>query len=122
MRKIFVNHTNHPSANWCAEQKVAAEMFGEVIDVPFPAVPSNADEDEVAALVETNLQEILKLSPNAVLCQGEFTYTYAMVDELRRRNILVLAATSERVATEAIQADNTTKRVSIFQFVRFRRY
>ena len=38
MRKIFVNHTNHPSARWSAEQISAAQVYGEILDMPFPAV------------------------------------------------------------------------------------
>ena len=122
MRRIFVNHTNHPSENWSEEQKVAAEKFGEIVDVAFPLISPSADENEICAEVEKNLREILKMSPSAVLCQGEFNYTYAMVEALKHENILVLAATSERVTSESVQDDGTTKRVSIFQFVRFRRY
>ena len=122
MQKIFVNHTNHLSENWSDEQKIAAEKLGKIIDVKFPTVPPAASEEEVAEMVAANLQEILKLSPVAVLCQGEFNYTYAMVNALKQENILVLAATSERVTTETLQSDSTTKRVSIFQFVQFRRY
>lgn len=122
MQKIFINHTNHPSNNWSAEQKAAAENFGKIVDIPFPTVSPYADENEICAIVAENLQEILKLSPDAVLCQGEFNYTYAMVHALKCENILVLAATSERVTVESIQDDGSTKRVSIFNFVRFRRY
>lgn len=120
--KIFVNHTNHPSEQWGAAQRAAAEKFGEIVDIPFPAVAPNADEVEVLEMVNTNLREILKMKPAAVLCQGEFNYTFAMVEALKKSGVVVLAATSERVVEEIVDADGSAKKVSIFRFVRFRRY
>ena len=120
--KIFVNHTNHPSDKWSVAQKLAAEKFGRIIDLPFPDIPPNFDTVEVHELVMKNLREIIKLSPVAVLCQGEFNYTVAMVEELKKIDIEVMAATSERVVSVIQESDGSTKRVSIFNFVRFRPY
>lgn len=122
MSRIFVNHTNHASSNWSDEQRSAAETFGEIVDVPFPEIPPQADESAVAELAAENLREILKLQPAAVLCQGEFNYTFALVSALRQKNIPVLAATSERVTTETTLPDGSSKKSSVFRFVRFRRY
>ena len=120
--KIFVNHTNHPSDKWSVAQKLAAEKFGRIIDLPFPDIPPNFDTVEVHELVMKNLREIMKLSPVAVLCQGELNYTVAMVEELKKNSITVMAATSERVVSVIQESDGSTKRVSIFNFVRFRPY
>lgn len=120
--KIFVNHTNHAATNWSAEQIAAAENFGRIVDFPFPEVPPSFTAEEVRAMVLKNLQEILKLSPTAVLCQGEFNYTVAMVEELKRNKIPVMAATSARAVSEVVEADGSTKKLSIFQFVQFRPY
>ena len=122
MEKIFVNHTNHQSERWSVEQKTAAEKFGRIVDLPFPDVPPNFNTDEVHEMVMKNLREILALKPAAVLCQGEFSYTVAMVEELKKNNVAVMAATSERVVSVVQESDGSTKRVSIFNFVRFRRY
>ena len=122
MDKIFINHTNHPSANWSEEQKAAAKSYGKVVDIEFPAIPPSADSDEVSKIVLENLQKILSFSPTAVLCQGEFTYSYKMIEQLKQQNILVMAACSERLVSESVQADGTTKRISVFNFVRFREY
>lgn len=120
--KIFVNHTNHASAQWSAEQTATAETFGKIVDVPFPPVPPDFDETAVAELVAKNLREILKLNPAAVLCQGEFNYTFAMVAALKSKNIPALAATTERVTSEISLPDGSTAKSSVFKFVRFRRY
>ena len=122
IEKIFVNHTNHASSKWSAEQKAAAETFGRIVDLPFPEVPPNFSAEEVRQMVLKNLQEILKFAPVAVLCQGEFSYTVAMVEALKKNSIPVMAATSERVVSEIVEEDGSTKRISIFQFVRFRLY
>ena len=122
MRIIFVNHTNHNSAQWSVEQRAAAEVYGQIIDLPFPPIPAEFGTEELSEIVSANLAKILELSPKAVLCQGEFVYTYLMVEQLKKHNILTLAACSERLATQNIEPDGTVKRVSIFQFVRFRNY
>jgi len=120
--KIFVNHTNHTAANWSAAQIKTAEKLGRIVDFPFPEVPPSCTAEEVRAMVLKNLQEILKLSPTAVLCQGEFNYTVAMVEELKRHKIPVMAATSERIVSEITETDGSTKKVSVFRFVKFRAY
>lgn len=122
MKKIFLNHSNHPSEQWSAEQISAAEIYGDIKDFPFPNVSPNFSSDEVHELAKKNLREILKISPVAVLCQGEFSYTFAMVLELKKNNIPVMAATSDRIVSAVIQEDGTTQRTSNFRFVRFREY
>ena len=122
VEKIFVNHTNHAAENWSAEQKAAAEKFGQIVNLPFPDVPPNFNAEKVKEMVLKNLQEILKFKPTAVLCQGEFNYTVAMVTELKKNKIEVLAATSERVVEEVLQNDGSTKTISTFKFVNFRSY
>ena len=122
MEKIFVNHTNHPSARWSIEQLTAAQSFGEIIDVPFPAINPRATTEDIGALVEENLAEILALEPSAVLCQGEFNYTFAMVERLKAAGVVVLAATSERISSMEILPDGSSRQSSIFRFVKFREY
>ena len=77
MEKIFINHTNHPSGRWGQEQIVAAKVYGEIVDFPFPLIDPSASEEEVIKLVQSNLEKILEAKPAAVLCQGEFNYTFA---------------------------------------------
>ena len=120
--KNFINHTNHPSNRWSAEQIAAAEVFGEILDLPFPAVNPYATSEEIRELVELNLQKILELEPAAVLCQGEFNYTFEMTARLKSFGVKVLAATSERVSIEEIQPDGSTRQISNFRFVKFREY
>ena len=120
--KYFINHTNHPSNRWSAEQIAAAKIFGEIFDLQFPAVNPRASTAEVRLLVADNLQKILELKPAAVLCQGEFNYTFEMTARLKNLGVKVLAATTERVSVEEIQPDGSTRQTSTFRFVRFREY
>ena len=122
MKKIFVNHTNHPSERWSAEQISAAQVYGEILDIGFPTVRAEATPKEIDALVQENLEKILMLKPVAVLCQGEFNYTFAMVERLKKIGMTALAATSERVAVEEILSDGSTRQISTFRFVQFRKY
>lgn len=122
MRKIFINHTNHPSTRWSSEQISAARAYGEILDVPFPAVSPSANPEDVSELVQNNLKKFLELEPVAVLCQGEYSYTFAMVESLKNFGVKVLAATTERITTEEILADGSTRHVSTFRFVQFREY
>ena len=120
--KNFVNHTNHPSSRWSSEQISAAQVYGEIFDLPFPAVNPHASTDEIRALVAENLKKILELEPISVLCQGEFNYTFEMVAQLKNLGVKVMAATSERISREELQPDGSTKQISTFRFVRFREY
>ena len=120
--KNFINHTNHPSSRWSAEQLAAAEVFGKILDLPFPAVDPHAMSEEVRKLVALNLQKILELEPAAVLCQGEFNYTFEMTARLKSFGVKVIAATTERVSVEEIQPDGSTRQTSTFRFVMFREY
>ena len=119
---IFINHTNHPSDGWEEAQVQAAEDYGEIVDLPFPSVDPELDREDVHALAEKFLAKILDRNPAAVLCQGEFSYTYAMVNLLKMHHITALAASSERIVEKVKGMDGVEKKVSVFRFVRFREY
>jgi hypothetical protein len=81
-----------------------------------------ASEDEMDLLAKEVVDDILRLKPKVVMCQGEFTLTYRIVSKLKENNIKVVAACSERVAKETKLPDGTTQKVAIFEFVRFREF
>ena len=119
---MFINHTNHPAEHWSETQRRAAEDYGEIRDVPFPSVAPESSAAEVQQLAEAQAAELIAMAPTAVLCQGEFTYTYHMVRCLQQAGILVLAACSERVSRETVDEQGASHRVSEFRFVQFRSY
>ena len=118
----FINHTNHPSSRWEEGQRQAAEAYGTIVDLPFPRIPADWDAQAVHRLAEENAQEILSRKPMAVLVQGEFTYTFALVCLLKDAEIAVLSACSERLVNERADENGETIRESRFVFRRFRAY
>lgn len=119
---MFLNFSNHPSDSWDAKQIEAARRWGEIRDLPFPNVGAELDEAAVDEIAQASLERILALRPDAVLCQGEMTLTYRVVQGLLRAGITVVAACSERAVREVRIADGGNEKTSIFRFRRFRAY
>ena len=118
---MFINHTNHLSQYWSNAQLTAAYEYGDILDLPFPSVDPQASSSEVLELAQEYAGRIIALHPSAVLCQGEFVYCHALVEQLLAAGITVLAATSERVVEEFYHNGINEKRID-FQFVQFREY
>lgn len=113
----FINFTNHPSDKWDEKQTKAAESFGPIIDVTFPTVNSKASEEDIEQLTQKYLKEIIEMQPSCVLCQGEFTLCFNVVNKLKQKGIRVVSACSERNVVEQGE-----KKIAIFHFVKFREY
>lgn len=114
---MFINFTNHPSNQWSLDQIEAAEAYGEIVDIPFPQVDPMASEREIELLAAECVAEIVQHQPCAVLCQGEFTLCYSIVNRLKTNGILVLSACSERMVETAENG-----RFVRFEFKQFRQY
>ena len=97
--KKFVNCSNHPSRLWSVMQRETAEKYGEIVDVPFPAVACDLTDSGLEELAEQITRDILALEPTAVMCMGEFVVCFRIVQKLKARGIKVLASCSERTAT-----------------------
>ena len=119
---MFINHTNHASAKWSTPQEEAARAWGEIEDLPFPDIGADWDEERVAKLAEESAARLIEKKPHAVLCQGEFTYVYHLVNLLRAAGVTVLAAASRREAVEEQAEDGSVRKISRFVFTRFREY
>lgn len=105
---MFINFTNHPSTQWSAEQKAAAQVYGKVIDLAFPAIDPATNEAVLDSLATVYADHILHLSPDAVLCQGECTFVYRVVQRLEAAGIPTLAACSRRKSQETTYPDGST--------------
>lgn len=116
-KRIFINFSNHPSAEWEESQRKAAEAYGEIVDMEIPSVDPQEDEHYIAEMAAFYLEKILELEPYAVLCQGEFCLVYRLVSLLKANRITVLAACSRRMVEM-----KDGKKVASFQFSRFRPY
>ncbi len=123
-KTLFVNFTNHPSVKWDDLQLSKAEDYGEIVDIPFPIVPANANEKTIRKIKEKCLAEINELDGEiaAVLVQGESSLVYGIVHELKKSRIKVLAACSERNVVERLNDKGESVKETIFRFVRYREY
>lgn len=119
---MFINCSNHKSDLWGEDQKRAAERYGDIVDFPFPNVVVSADAEDIADLAAQTVRAILRKQPDVVMCQGEYTLTYAIVKALRENHIPVVAACTERQVVEKKLEDGSIDKVSRFQFAGFRQY
>ena len=118
---IFVNFSNHPSDMWSKEQLEAAKEYGRVVDIPFPAVEGAASTEDVIEQAGPYIEQIVALTPKAVMCQGEFTLAVYVISSLIKRGIPVVAACSERNVINE-ERDGELKKTVIFRFIKFREY
>ncbi len=114
---VFINLSNHPSEKWDRTQTEAAEAYGLIIDMPFPAVDPKATSEEIRNLGREYAEKIMEYDPAAVMCQGEFTLCYTIIKELKERGVTVLAACARRMVDEVDGA-----RIARFIFEGFREY
>ena len=56
---MFINFSNHPYALWSAEQQAAAQRYGKVVDLAFPAIDPAADEAALDSLATVYADHIL---------------------------------------------------------------
>lgn len=119
---MFINFTNHPVEKWSSKELEEAQKWGEIKEYPFPQVNAYATEEEIEQQAQEIVEELMELKPDAVMCQGEFTLTYAIVTKLKKLNIEVLSACSDRITEEHTLEDGTTEKKARFEFIKFRRY
>ena len=118
----FINFSNHSSQKWDEKQIVCAKRYGNIIDVNFPEVACDAIEEQIEQLAKQYVSQIMNLDPSVVMCQGEFTLTYAIVSKLLSQGIPCVAACSRRETVEEIMPDGSSVKKSKFCFEKFRFY
>lgn len=128
---MFINYSNHPSASWAEEQSAAAKSYGKIYDVAFPEVSVTASEKEIEKLAEEQLERLQKiaeehghdLNQTMIMCQGEFSLTYAVITRLKKKypDCKVVCAISKREVTEE-QKDGCNVKTVRFRFCGFREY
>jgi hypothetical protein len=119
---MLINLSNHPSVNWKPEQIAAAQAFGEIVDLPFPAILPEWDTEKVILMAHEYLDKCKRLvdgkdKTSAVHLAGEPIFCFALAQLLLKENITCLVSTTERITTE----ENGMK-ISEFRFGRFREY
>ena len=123
---MLLNLSNHPLSQWTEKQKETAKtLFGEVVDLPFPFVEPELTTVEVIKQASDYFDQVISLfgkarnktAQNAVHIQGEFTFVFHLVTQLKQAGIKCLASTSKR---DVQQIDN--KKIINFNFIQFREY
>jgi len=115
---MLLNLSNHPSPTWPANQMAAArEQFGEVEDLPFPAIGPDWTTEQVQQLAAEYFDKVVQRRPAAVHLMGEMAFTFALVQQLKAAGIPCLASTSRRDVRE-----EGGQKIVQFQFVQFRPY
>jgi CRISPR-associated Csx2 family protein len=117
-RSFLLNLSNHPSSVWGdKQQSKAKELYGEIQDLPFPAIDPTLAEEELQELVGEYFEKIVRMRPQAVHLMGEMTFTFCLVRMLKMVGIPCIASTSLRQVKE-----EAGKKQVIFEFSRFRAY
>ena len=119
---VFLNVSNHPSASWNEQQIKAAEAYGNIIDIQFPEIDPESPTEEICRQAEEYLKKVTAYDNPIVMVQGEFTFSYSLIQRLRKNNVVVVAACSRRKTDEKVLGDGSTQKVSIFEFCGFREY
>lgn len=124
----MINLSNHPSTNWPQEQIDAArELDGrEVVDLPFPSVPTDAvrawDIVSLARGLTLRLAGLRKEGHRAVMVAGEPAMSVALVAIVQGLGMQAFCAVTVRDAVEERLPDGSTRKVSVFRFQGFRAY
>ncbi len=119
---MFINYSNHPSDRWSKEQYEAALQYGEVVDIPFKNVSPSDTKEDIQQMAKDEAEKIASQKPAAVLCVGDFSLTFALVTELKRRNIKVLSSCTVRETKETVNENGETVKTAVFKFMGFREY
>ncbi|MGN0180268.1 MAG: CRISPR-associated protein [Monoglobaceae bacterium] len=119
---MFINYSNHPISTWAEKQRLAAAEYGKTVDMPFPQISASAGEADIDRLAALEFEKIMRLAPDCVLCQGEMSFCFNLINRLKSAGVTVVAACSERTCAEKTLSDGSTIKQSVFNFVQFRKY
>lgn len=122
---MLFNLSNHAVSKWSAEQKQAAiRHFGEIRDLPFPAIDPAANLDSIVTLANEYVQRCqtqfdnIQTPAHAIHIMGEMTFVYQFVKLATAAGLRCVASTTERRAVDHPDGSKTSE----FRFVRFRDY
>lgn len=120
---VFINLSNHPSSMWVERQKQAAlRGHTEIVDIAFPAIDPHGTSQDIDNLVEEYFKKVITYHAPTVMLQGEFLFTYRLINRLKKAGITVVAGCSERRTIESVDENGATSKQSVFEFVDFKEY
>ncbi len=119
---MLINFSNHPSRKWDAKQLEASSFYGAIIDIRFPKIDPEWDEEQIRCLGNQYVKKIIDLAVNrdetvTVHVMGEMTFSQFVTRRLMKAGLRCIASTTER----DVEIDKSMK-ISEFSFVRFRDY
>jgi hypothetical protein len=119
---MLINLSNHPSASWQPLQLEAAAAYGEIKEMPFPAIHADWNTEQVQEEANNYFLQCKRClssagEKSAVHLAGEPVFCFLLAQLLLKENVICLTSTTERIAAE----ENGTK-ISEFRFGRFREY
>lgn len=119
---MLINLSNHPKNRWSSQQiSIANELYGEIYDLPFPAIDPKGDENYIHELAELYLQKIINLAQNQTITvhiMGEMNFSFTLIQLLQQHNITCVASTTQRIVEE----NKLGEKKATFHFERFRKY
>lgn len=123
---MFINFSNHRIENWGEEQLAAAKCYGEIIDLQFPNVDPEGDENYISNLTEEYVEKIVSMmqdpSTDVVHIMGELNLIYNVVCRLKLMGLKCVASTTERQVVEKVSENGEINKVATFKFCKFRKY
>lgn len=123
MSKTFINFSRLHTNKWSQSMyDRAIEMAGgsgeaEIVNVAFPDVSPYMTEAELDEVAGECFEKISKYNPAYVMCQGEFTLCFRVVELLKKNGIKAVTPCNERVITE-----DGNRQIPVFKFVQFREF
>lgn len=123
---MFINLSNHNSSKWSAEQLAAAEAIGgEIADFALPNIPPTATSKEVRRMAKAIAADAIGSVPlgesATAMVAGPLGFCRQAVAELENAGIPCVEACSERSTSETVLPDGSTRKVTTFHFVQFRK-
>lgn len=120
---MLINLSNHPYSFWGEKQKAAAETYGKCIDLSFPLIDPQGDEQYIDELAGEYFREIIRYQKGSdeeivVHLMGEMTFVFSLLEKLKNEGIRCIASTTERISRFSDEGLKETQ----FVFVRFRNY
>jgi hypothetical protein len=132
---LFVNLTNHPSAQWGVAQTEAVKALGfdVIVDCPAGITSPTASGLEVSRQAQDLLSEARALAEKVMgrehadisnvgyAIGGEMSMTVALAYQITNHLYCnAYVATTDRKSVEKVAADGTVTKTSIFEFVQWR--
>ena len=84
---MLINISNHASSKWNEKQLAAASEYGEIKDIPFPAIDPFGSSEYMDNLGQEYYNRILEFADPVVMLQGEFVFTFRLANWQKRREL-----------------------------------